>query len=155
MESDYKRIPAEGAETPVMGFGGYLFKNKALHCRPRHMFPVADLEQAEQIWVDAIELYLANYCEPVRNIANEIHCVACNARLTGPQGMQDWRTRGALAVDETSSTLEARCTGCGYPARCNHKITLPDGRLVVAMQWLPLQYHPTALDGRVRTANSN
>lgn len=144
-QEDLPQIPTEEQETPVTRYGSHILKNKALHCRPRHMFPATDLEQAEQAWVDAMVLYLANFCEPVRNLANQIHCVACNATLTGPQGMLDWKTRAALRVDESSPTLECRCTQCGYPGRAQHTIRLPDGRLVVQMNWLPLQYHPATL----------
>ena len=142
------RIPTEAEEKPVQGWAGHLFKNKALHCRPRHLFPLSDLQEAEGVWVNRIELYLANFCEPVRNIANEIHCVACNQRLTGPQGMRQWKNFNpaqALAIDAASPTGECRCTGCGYPGRAVHEIRMPDGRLIVRVEWLPLQYHPTTL----------
>lgn len=147
-----KKIPTREEEVAVRAYGGYTFKNAALHCRPDKLFPAADLETAKVEWVEALVLYLANFCEPMRNIANEIHCVACNSKLTGPQGMDDWRTRGALAVNLESPTREARCTTCGYPTRCAHRIYLPDGRLVVALSWFPLQYHPSALSGSVRVA---
>ncbi len=147
-------IPTEEEETAVRSYSGYMLKNRALHCRPKHLFPQADLETAAPAWTTAMQLYFANFCEPVRNLANEVHCVACNARLTGPQGMADWLTRGALMVDTESETLEARCTACAYPARCAHRVYLPDGRLVVALNWFPLQYHPSAMDGRLRTANT-
>lgn len=147
-----KQIPTKEKEVAVRGFGGYTFKNPALHCRPEYLFPKADLETAQPEWVEALVLYFANFCEPVRNIANEIHCVACNTKLTGPQGMDDWRTRGALAVNLESPKREARCTTCGYPTRCAHQVFLPNGKLVVALNWFPLQYHPHALSGQVRFA---
>jgi len=150
-EKDTLVIPTREQEQPVQGYGGVLFKNKAYHCRPEHLFPSGDLETARPEWVSVMTLYLANYCEPVRNIANEIHCVACNAKLTGPYGMEDWRSRGALSVDESLDTHEARCVNCGYPARCSHTMNMPDGRLLVRLSWLPLMYHPRTLSGSTRS----
>lgn len=144
------RIPTEAEETPETSYLGIMFKNKAFHCRPKHLFPAADLAEAEAEWVEAMEGYLANFCEPVKNIANQIHCVSCNSQLTGAQGMLDWRSRAALRVDEESPALEARCTQCGYPTRCQHSIFLPNGKLVVQLNWFPLQYHPRSLSGKPR-----
>jgi hypothetical protein len=146
-------IPLREQEQPVVGYAGFVFKNQAWHCRPEHLFPAADLDTAEEQWKQVMTLYFANFCEPVRNLANEIHCVACNAKLTGPYGMADWRSRQALNVDESEDTAEARCTGCGYPARCNHTLKMPDGRLLVKLSWLPLMYHPTTLSGGLRSSN--
>lgn len=149
---ELKTIPTENEEIGIRQYSGNVFKNIAKHCRPRHLFPAGDLLDAQPEWINAIELYLANFCEPVRNIANEVHCVACNQKLTGPQGMVDWKTRGAMLVDTTIPTKEGRCSGCAYPVRCDHRIELPDGRLVVHLSWFPMQYHPSTLSGRTRNS---
>ncbi len=102
--------------------------------------------------MNRMTLYFGNFCEPVRNLANEVHCVACNQKLTGPYGMDDWRTRAALHVDTSSPTLEARCSGCAYPVRCRHVVKLTDERVLVHLDWFPLMYHPRTLTGKLRLA---
>jgi hypothetical protein len=143
-------IPTEEEEKPVHGYAGFTFKNVATHCRVKHLFPPKPDEQVPEQWTNAMTLYLANFCEPVRNLANEVHCVACNAKLTGPYGMEDWRTRNAIKLDTTSPTLEGRCNNCGYPMRCQHDIKLPTGETLVKLAGFPLMYHPINLEGRLK-----
>lgn len=141
-------IPTLEQERPIRRHGGFTFKNDALHCRLNHLFPAADLAEANEQWTKVMELYFANFCEPVRNLANEIHCVACNAKLTGPYGLADWRTVGAVLLDETSPTLEGRCTNCAYPLRARHILHMPSGELLLKLEWIPLLYHPSTLQSR-------
>jgi len=144
--TETKPIPAEEQETPVSSVNGFVFKHPATHCRVKHLWPPKPGETVPEEWTNAMTLYLANFAEPVRNLANQVQCFACNSLLTGPYGMADWRTRGAISLNTDTPTLEGKCNGCGWPLRAFHEIKLPTGQLLVRLDGFPLLYHPSATE---------
>ena len=143
------QIPPPEEEKPVTTLLGMVLANKAWHARHDDLWPPkAGQEPVKPEWRDAIDLYLGNFCRPVKSIANEVHCVACNGLLTKPYAGPDHR---GISVDPTSPTLEAKCESCGYPIRCKHAITLPPPNnhvLLVRLEYFPLCYHPSATERR-------
>lgn len=141
---DFRQIPSEEDERPVRIFSGIVLANDAYHCRPKHLWP-NDISQAKPEWIPPMELYLANFCKPIRTIADEIRCVACDEQVTGHHvGVLDYRVRGKLGWSE-EGTKEGRCLSCGYPMRMRHQIFMPDdGPRLVDLNGFPLFYHPSA-----------
>jgi hypothetical protein len=143
--TEHLTIPSEEEERPVRIFNSIVLVNDARHCRPKHLWPKGGRELDQHPgWRDQIERYLAAFCEPVRTIADELRCVACDEQVTGHHvGIMDWRYRNRLTFSEEGS-MEGRCTKCGYPCRLKHEISLPSGQLLVRLVGFPLFYHPTA-----------
>jgi hypothetical protein len=95
-------------------------------------------------WREPIEKYLAAFCEPIRTIADEIKCVACDEQVTGHHiGLQHWKFKQKLVYSE-EGTKEGRCANCGYPCRLKHEIFTPENTLLVRLSGFPLFYHPSA-----------
>lgn len=137
-------IPLRGEEHPVEIFAGRRLKNPAYHCRPEHLWPKG-ISEAQPEWVTQMELYLANFCEPIRTIADEVKCMACDKQVTGHHILlTDWRHKDAIKFSP-HGTMEGTCTGCGYPCRLKHEIFVKDTRkLIVRLDNFPLFYHPSA-----------
>lgn len=148
-------IPVEGEEVPVVQYHGYIFKNKAWHCRVPDLWTKE--KQPESEWFNPEEeniltLYLANFCRPYKNIASQIKCVACDEWLTGVYGQgDDWKWRDAVRMEEGSPTKEGRCSNCGYPLRARHLVkNTHSGKPIVFLDDFPLMYHPRTLSGQLR-----
>jgi hypothetical protein len=149
-------IPSVEEEKPIRNLHGYVFSNPAYHARHDDLFPPkAGEPPVPQEFRDAIDIYLGNFCRPVRSIANEVRCVACNEDLTTPYGREALITQlgGArLKVDRQSPDLDARCGNCGYPVRCRHVISplppRPPVPVLVRLDFFPMCYHPRATDRR-------
>lgn len=140
----YKKIPSEEDEQPARYAQGVELKNPAYHCRPKDLWPKG-VASAEQSWLDAMQLYLANFARPIRSIADEIKCLACNTQVTGHHVIiTDWRHRTKLKYSP-EGTMEGSCTNCGYPARLKHDIYLGQ-QLLVSLKGFPLFYHPSATE---------
>lgn len=150
------KIPSPEEEKPIKSYNGFVFSNSAWHARHDDLWPPkAGEARPPQEFRDAIDLYLGNFCRPIKSIANEVRCVACNEDLTTPYGRKELITNlgGArLKIDRASPTLEARCGNCGYPVRCAHSISplppRPKFPLLVKLDFFPLCYHPSATDRR-------
>lgn len=137
-------IPSEEDETPARHLNGMLLANPAYICRPKDLWPKGYKELKPE-WVDPIERYLASFARPIRTIADEIKCVACDRQVTGHHvGLADWRFKTALTYSP-EGTMEGRCNGCGYPVRVDHKMVMSNGGpLLVHLKGFPLFYHPIA-----------
>jgi hypothetical protein len=138
------RIPTLEEEVPVLNLNGFIFSNRAYHCRHDDLWTPRPEDSLSLEGRRAIDVYLANFCRPVQSIAKEVRCVACNVNLTLPMGGD---ARKTMVVDSSSDTLESRCEECGYPLRCRHMIVLlaPHSPLaVVKLDFFPLCYHPSA-----------
>lgn len=134
---------AEG-EYPVRSLAGVIFANSAYHCRPKDLWPQGYREMQPE-WVEPIETYLRDFARPIRTIADELRCLACDLQVTGHHvGLQDWRIKNALSYDpDPKTSMEGRCGGCGYPCRLHHAIFMPNGGpLLVRLVPFPLFYHP-------------
>jgi len=146
------RIPSVEDERPVTQKDGFVFANPAYHARHDDLWPPkAGEEPPRDSWRQAIDLYLANFCRPVRSIANEVKCFACNMLLTKPYAGPGAR---GLTVDPHSPTLEGRCDGCGWPVRCRHEIlTLPTegSQPLVRLDYFPMSYHPSAIERKLNS----
>jgi len=140
-------IPTREEELPILYVSGHALHTPAYHCRPGHLWP-KDIALAEPEWVHSMEVYLANFCEPVRTIADEIRCVACNIQVTGHHVLlTDWRTKSTIKF-APNGTMEGHCVNCGYPCRLNHQIfSLQTKQLLVHLKNFPLFYHPQATSG--------
>lgn len=123
--------------------------NLAFHCTIKDLWP-REHQKAEPQWVESINNYLVDFCRPIRTIADELRCVACNQQVTGHHILlMNQATKHALSWDP--STNEGRCEGCGYPVRVRHTIRTLDGQQVlVDLQDFPLFYHPSAIKKRGR-----
>lgn len=143
-ELDYKTIPPESEERPVRIFNSIVLANDAYHCRPIHLWP-KELSEAKAEWLPPMEQYLAAFCKPIRTIANEINCIACDEQVTGHQmGLADYRFKAKLNF-EKEGTWEGRCASCGYPCRLKHDIFVPGTSFrIVGLTEFPLFYHPHA-----------
>jgi hypothetical protein len=143
-------VPPLEHEKPIRSLKGMIFANSAWHARHDDLWPPKAGEQGPtEEQRRAIDVYLANFCRPIKSIANEVRCVACNEDLTTPYG-KDIKTsfgRVYLKLDRESPTGEARCGGCGYPIRTKHKITYIGTSIpVVTLAFFPMCYHPSATD---------
>ncbi len=134
----------EDKERPVRSCAGVVLANDAYHCRVVDLWPKG-VAEAKPEWITAINDYLWAFARPVRTIADEIRCVACDKQVTGAHvGLAEWRTKTALTYSEEGD-MEGRCTGCGYPARLRHRILTRDQTAVlVELKGFPLFYHPDA-----------
>jgi hypothetical protein len=132
----------EDGEVPVRNYHGVVLANPAYHCRPRDLWPTELDELPMEFW-HPLEEYLKRFSRPVRTIADEIRCLACDKQVTGHHvGLQDWRYKSAMTYS-TEGTCEGRCNGCGYPVRLFHEIRTLDGeKLIVRLNGFPLFYHP-------------
>lgn len=146
----FPQIPPLEHEKPIGSLKGFIFANPAWFCRhddlwpPKPGEPLPDDRQRK-----SIDLYLANFCRPVKSIANEVRCVACGQDLTTPYGqkVKTSLTQTFLKVDRQSPTGEAKCGGCGYPVRTKHVIRYIGSSIpVVKLDFFPLCYHPSATD---------
>lgn len=136
-------VPSVEAEKPISNFNGFLFKNPAVHCRPDHLFKISKDEPYPDHWRIPTELYFANFCKPIKTLANETECIACGTTMTAPQG--EYRGQGkGLVLDLESDYLEGRCGNCGYPVRARHFVFNKE-QLVVKLDFFPMNYHPSAL----------
>lgn len=141
-------IPPEDEERPVRIHNGMVLANDVYHCRPKHLWPrqqdSKELEQHED-WRRAIEKYLAAFAAPIRTIADEVKCPACDTQVTAHHGgLEDYRFRNNLKF-KREGTWEGRCGTCGYPCRLVHLIGLPNSDVVlVHLKGFPLFYHPSA-----------
>lgn len=138
----------EEGERPVLHCNGIILANEAYHCKAADLWPNGVAEMKPE-WEEPIARYLQDFARPVRTIADEIRCLACDKQVTGHHvGLQDWRTKNALEYS-TEGTCEGRCTGCGYPCRLFHEIFMPNGGpLLVRLNGFPLFYYP---DSTART----
>lgn len=136
-------IPPESEEKPVRIFHSVVFANDAYHCRPIHLWP-NEIKDAKPEWLPPMERYLAAFCKPIRTIADEIKCVACDEQVTGHHvGFDHYKYRSNLKF-QREGTWEGRCASCGYPCRLKHRIFMPNGQPLVELIGFPLFYHPSA-----------
>lgn len=144
--TNLKMIPPREGEVPVQIFAGQRLKNPIYHCRPEHLWP-KDIQQANPSWVKDISLYCANFAEPIRTIADELKCPACDKQVTGHHILlTDWRHKDAITYSP-HGTMEGNCTGCGYPCRLKHEIRWSEtGQMLVTLKNFPLFYHPSATE---------
>lgn len=148
------KIPSLEEERPIHSLQGYVFTHAAYHARHDDLWPPkAGQEPVPDEFRQAIDLYLGNFCRPIKSIASEVRCVACGEDLTTPYGRSALVTQlgGArLKVDRQTPTLEGRCGNCGYPVRCKHTIRplapRPAFPPLVQLDFFPMCYHPSATD---------
>jgi hypothetical protein len=129
-------------EVPVRTFMGQVLANPAYHCKGVDLWP-NEIKELSEEHIAGLDAYLERFSRPVRTIADEIRCVACDFQVTGAHvGLQDWRHKTALTYS-TEGTCEGRCNQCGYPVRLFHEIRSLNGeRLLVRLNGFPLFYHP-------------
>lgn len=140
-----EKIPSEEEERPVYQLRGHVFKHPMKHCRPRHLWPQGHQNFSEDER-KAAEIYLANFAEPIRSIAEEVKCPACDSQVTGHHTIvTDWRHKNAITWDP--QTMEGHCVTCGYPMRMSHKVLLGD-RVIFFLKEFPLFYHPNATQSK-------
>ena len=144
------QVPPLEHEKPVRSLKGMIFANPAWHARHDDLWPPkAGVEGPTPDQRRMIDVYLANFCRPIKSIANEVRCVACNEDLTTPYGKNIKTSFGRvyLKIDQQTSTKEARCGGCGYPIRTKHTIKYIGSSIpVVTLDFFPMCYHPSATD---------
>ncbi len=153
MANPKTELLVENEERPARNANGHVLANPAYHCRPEDLWP-SDVEDLKPEWRDAIERYLFAFARPVRTIADEIRCVACDRQVTGAHvGLADFRTKTALSYVK-EGTWEGRCAACAYPARLKHNIFMPDnGPCLVSLTGFPLFYHPESTVDRAAQIN--
>ena len=141
-------IPTEEGERPVRICNGIVLPTPAYICRPEDLWPT-EMKEAKSEWIEPIRRYLQDFTRPIRTIADEIRCLACDEQVTGHHvGLIDPRFKNKLDY-APEGTYEGRCTNCGYPCRLLHKIYMPNGGpLLVRLVGFPLFYHP---DSTART----
>lgn len=143
----FPTVPPLEEEKPIRSLNGFVFANPAWHARHDDLWPPkAGVDLPLEEWRRAIDLYLANFCRPIKSIANEVHCVACDGLLTMPYGKAGHK---GIIVDKSSFGLESKCAGCGYPIRCKHVITMPEPNnhvILVKLDYFPMCYHPSATE---------
>lgn len=137
-----KSIPSEAEEKPIFQLNGHVFKTPAKHCRLTHV--LRDEPGISEEWKNRVRLYLANFAQPVRSIAEEVFCFACGLQWTSHHGIENWKDKDALLIDKTTKHWESKCSGCGWPVRFRHTVYLEDGRPLIQIT-VPLAYHPTAI----------
>lgn len=130
-------------EMPTRTAGGRSLKNPAYVCTARDLWPT-ELDELTEDYRHDLDCYLRNFCRPVRNIADEVKCVACDAQLTAR--LQSTADKLGRTVEIDERTGEGRCIKCGYPLRAVHRMYGSDGRLLVSLVGLPLMYHPHATE---------
>lgn len=137
-------LPSEEDEEAYNVVSGNALKHPALHARFHHLWPIEAADELEERDKRAIDLYLGNFCAPVRATNNEIKCNGCGTELLNPQ--HPAFVMKGMDVDPASPTLESKCPVCAYPVRARHLIYDLDGkRLLVALNFFPLCYHPVNL----------
>lgn len=143
-------IPPLEHEKPVSSLKGMMFKHQAWHARHDDLWPPkAGEKRPTDEQRRTIDLYLANFCRPIKSIANEVACVACGKNLTAPYGQLkvSFQDTPPLKIDRHSFTREARCGNCGYPVRCKHVIKYTGSNIpLVRLDFFPMCYHPIATD---------
>lgn len=138
------QIPEEEHEDPIEVFSGHPLKFPAKHARFRHLWPIEAEAELNREHKAAIDVYLANFCEPIRALNNQVRCVGCGTELLNPQHPQFAKL--GMDIDPSTPTLEARCPMCAYPVRCRHLIYDFDKKnLLVALNFFPMCYHPVNL----------
>lgn len=136
----------EDGEKPVRICNGMVLANSAFHCKPVDLWPTK-LKEAKPEWIPAMEHYLNAFARPVRTIADEIRCLACDEQVTAHHlGLADPRFKHKLEFSE-KWPHEGRCTSCGYPCQLGHQIFYGD-ELLVKLSNFPLFFHPDAT-GRI------
>ena len=139
----FNLIPDEKDEKPVSVAMGLVLKNPALHCRINHLWKLNDSDTLTEIQIRDLSLYLANFCAPIKNIANETECVACGNLLSKAVPGDMLPRDGNIALQGNG---EGRCLKCGYPLRWYHEIYDRNKILLVRLEFFPLSYHPSALE---------
>lgn len=132
-------------EGGIIVVNGTALRNTAYPCMAVDLWPT-DVRKAKPEWVEAMNLYLTDFCRPVRSIADEIKCVACDSQVTGHHVLlTDWKNKEALTYSP-HGTMEGRCTRCAYPMRMKHEIFSGDKtQLLVRLEGFPLFYYPPSL----------
>lgn len=110
-------------------------KNPARVCRIEDLFKVSD--DAPSSLSDEVNAYLACFAAPVVRDGQQ-HCLSCDERI---DAFADALGIG-VAYRWGLAHGEARCTGCGWPARGMHRITGDDGRVIATIRNFFLAYHP-------------
>lgn len=137
-------IPEEDSEDPITTFSGHPLKFPAKHARFHHLWAIEAAEELEPEQKAAIDVYLANFCEPIKAVNNQVRCVGCGTELLNPQHPA-FVSRG-IDIDPSTQTLEGRCPSCAFPVRSRHLIYDFEGKnLLVALNFFPMCYHPVNL----------
>lgn len=128
-------------EMPVREVAGRPLKNLAYVCTAKDLWP-NDLRELSDAHQQDLDNYLRDFARPIRNIADEVSCLACGAQLTARTEKTAKRLGRTVDVDE--ETGEGRCLGCGYPLRALHRMYSREGQLLVRLVGFPLMYHPNS-----------
>jgi hypothetical protein len=110
-------------------------------CTARDLWPT-ELDELSPAHQADLDHYLRDFSKPIRNIADEILCFACNAQLTARTKATADRLGQTADVDE--KTGEGRCLKCAYPLRALHRIYSRTGQFLVELKGFPLLYHPNS-----------
>jgi hypothetical protein len=128
-------------DAPVREVAGTTLAHPAYRCSVRDLWPT-EMARFKGSHVQDMENYLADFAQPVRNIADEMSCIGCGAQLTARTQQTADRIGRTVEVDEESG--EGRCLKCGYPLRALHMIYSREGQLLMKLVGFPLLYHPAS-----------
>lgn len=143
MNNDWQ-IPSVEQEQAITTFAGHPLKFPAKHARFEHLWPSASTDEISERDRRAIDLYLANFCEPIKAVNNQVRCVGCGTELLNPQHPA-FVMRG-VDINPHDEFLDSKCPSCAYPVRCRHKIhDLDNNRLLVYLDFFPMCFHPLTL----------
>lgn len=114
----------------------------AAHAMPYRACTTLDLfvlkGEAPEGLLEASDLYLSAFVAPERDAEGRTRCFHCGGVVDG------FRQAMGLAVayvwDLTHG--EARCSGCGWPARGIHRVKDKDGSELYSLRNFFLAYHP-------------
>lgn len=114
-------------------------KNVAEHITASDLFTVKPGEGVDEM-LAAWDAYLAPFAKPIVR-DGKTFCLGCDAQLDGM--MQAIGVAAAYRWDLAHG--EARCSGCGWPARGMHYPKKKDGSDLGSIRNFFLAYHPDAL----------
>lgn len=124
---------------PTREVAGRPLHHDAYVCRAKDLWPT-ELKELSQSHQEDLDRYLRDFARPIRNIADEMSCIACGSQLTARTEKTAKKLGRTVEVDE--ETGEGRCLQCGYPLRALHRMYARDGQLLVRLIGFPLLYHP-------------
>jgi hypothetical protein len=126
---------------PVRTVAGRELKHPAYVCTARDLWP-KDLDELTKSQQEDLDRYLKDFAKPIRNIADEVSCLACGKQLTART--EKTAQQIGQTVEANPDTGEGRCINCGYPLRALHQMFSRTGQLLVKLSGFPLMYHPNS-----------